>query len=100
MSILTVHFHFRAPGRLDVTVDRIRWTGKTWTNPLGTVIKKMDSQRGWAKRQDIPLAMPADDRTALYLAAKELVQLVQPGVEKLNYLTEDELLDYPWPEAC
>lgn len=99
MSIITVHFYVRGPGRLDVIVDRVRDTGKTWTNPLGTVIKKMESQRGWAKRKDIPFPAPADDRTALYLAAKELVKLVQPGVDKLNYVDEEELLDFPWPEA-
>jgi hypothetical protein len=42
---------------------------------------------------------PGDDRTALYLAAKELVKLVQPGGARLNYLDEDELLDFPWPAA-
>jgi hypothetical protein len=99
MSIITVHFHFRGPGRLDVSVDRVHDTGKTWTNPLGTVIKKMESQRGWARRKDIPMPTPGDDRTALYLAAKELVKLVQPGGARLNYLDEDELLDFPWPAA-
>lgn len=99
MSMITVHFTFRGPGKLDVVVDRIRDTGRTWTNPLGTVIKKMESQRGWAKRTDIPCPPPADDRTALYLAAQELQKLVQPKVGSLNYLDEDELLDYPWPQA-
>jgi len=99
MSIITVHFFFRAPGKLDVVVDRIRDTGKTWTNPLGTVIKKMESQRGWAKRSDIPIPPAGDDRTALYLGAQELVKLVQARAGSLNYLDEEELLDYPWPQA-
>jgi hypothetical protein len=99
MSIITVHFTFRGPGFMDVSVDRTHFTGKTWTNKLGTVIKKLEVQRGWAKRQDIPCPPPGSDRTALYLAACELVRLSRPGAEQLNYLDEDELLDYPWPKA-
>jgi len=99
MAIITVHFYFREPGRLDVLVDRVRDTGKRWTNPLGTVIKQMDTQRGWAKRKDIPVQAAADDRAALRLAARELVKLVQEGDGKLCYLDEEELLDYPWPKA-
>jgi len=99
MSMITVHFFFRGPGRLDISVDRVHDTGRTWVNPLGTVIKKMQTQRGWAKRGDIPVPPPANDRTALYLAAAELHKLVQPRGAQLNYLEEDELLDFPWPAA-
>lgn len=100
MPILTVHFYFRGQGLLDVVVDRIRDTGKTWTNPLGTVIPKHELQRNWASKKGIPCTPPADDATALQLGAQELLKLLRPGVAKLNYVDEDELLDYPWPEAC
>lgn len=99
MSIITVHFHFRDRGRLDVFVDRVRDTGKRWTNPLGTVIKTMDTQRGWAKRKGLSVAQTADDHEALALGARVLLELVEERRGKLNYLEEEELLDYPWPKA-
>jgi hypothetical protein len=99
MSIITVHFHFHGRDRLDVSIDRIHWRGKTWTNPLGTVIKTMESQRGWAKRKDLTVPPPASDREALEQGARVLLQLVEEKRGKLNYLDEEELLDFPWPAA-
>jgi len=99
MSIITVHFYFRDPDRLDVIVDRIRDTGRRWTNPLGTVVKIMDTQRGWAKRKDVSVAAASSDREQLEVGARVLLQLVQEQRGKLNYVDEDELLDYPWPKA-
>jgi len=99
MSIITVHFYFRDRDRLDVIVDRIRDTGRRWTNPLGTVIKTMDTQRGWAKRKDISVQPGGNDREQLEVGAQVLLQLVREQRGKLNYVDEDELLDYPWPAA-